>query len=108
VPPDAGGYWIKVSDRTVVPWLGFDRTTRQYTFDPATYVPFFAAENVVGEPAPGLPGTQQTMVVSGLDPATTFDFAARVLIAAADASAIFADGFESGGTAAWSAVSGAP
>lgn len=24
VPPDADGYWIKVSDRTVVSWLGFE------------------------------------------------------------------------------------
>lgn len=106
VPAGAEAYWIKHSDREIVPWLGFDPASRSYAVDPATHTPFFAADNVVGEPAPGPPGSTQTMTVSGLAPGATPHFAGRVRLAPAALSAIFEDGFETGTTAAWSAAIG--
>lgn len=42
-------------------------------------MPFFAAQNVADEPAPGQPGTTQTYTISGLNPAKTYNFAVRAL-----------------------------
>src|SRR5262249_55716253 len=77
VPPGATEYWIKYSDRTIVPWLNYDRYQQTYEKDPAANVAFFAAENVPNEPAPGTPGTTQSFAVRGLDPAKSYDFKAR-------------------------------
>lgn len=99
VPPRAGAYWIKRSDRPIVPWLNFDRVSRQYTFPPAQFVPFFAADNLDAEPAPGPAGTTQTWTVTG-QPAGA-RFAARYL-ATPLGGFLFADGFDGGNSAAWS------
>jgi hypothetical protein len=101
VPPGTTGYWIKRADRNIVPWLGFDRVTRQYAIDPASNVPFFAAQNLPDEPAPAAPGTVQTWTVTGLPAGTRF--AARYLGGPVAGGLPFGDGFESGGTSAWSA-----
>jgi uncharacterized repeat protein (TIGR01451 family) len=77
VPPGTTEYRIKYSDRTIVPWLDYDRYTQAYTVDPAANVAFFAAENVADEPSPAAPGSTQTFVVRGLDAMKTYDFKAR-------------------------------
>jgi hypothetical protein len=102
VPQRAGGYWIKRAERTIVPWLDFDRVTRQFDFPPASFVPFFAAENLDAEPPPGAPGTIQTWTVSGLPAGSRF--AARYLQEPIGGF-LFADGFDGGNRAAWSGVS---
>lgn len=94
VPAGARAYWIKSADRTIVPWLGFNRQTRAFALEPASNVAFFAAENVLGEPAPGTPGAQQSFLVT-LPPIANRRFAARVLIdAAVPSDSIFANAFE--------------
>jgi hypothetical protein len=92
VPPNASQYWIKSADRAIVPWLDFDRVTRQFAFDPAQFVPFFAATNLDGEPAPAPAGSLQTWTISGQG--ANRRFAARYLGDAA-LDSILADGFES-------------
>ncbi|MBI2566186.1 MAG: hypothetical protein HYV63_04030 [Candidatus Schekmanbacteria bacterium] len=86
-PEGARQYWIKYADRPIVAWLGFARDTGQFAFDPAQYEPFFAAQNVAGEPTPAPAGTVQTMTVSGLEPGKVYHFAARYLGSAADVPA---------------------
>ncbi|MCB1628760.1 MAG: hypothetical protein KDI48_13625, partial [Xanthomonadales bacterium] len=96
VPANATGYWIKTSPRTIVPWLGFDRNTRNYAFNPAQFVAFFAADNLDGEPAPGPAGSSQAMDLPGLPIVASRSFAARVRIdpQLAGADVLLADGFE--------------
>ncbi|HBY93339.1 MAG TPA: hypothetical protein DEP84_05125 [Chloroflexi bacterium] len=77
VPAGARQYWIKYADKPIVPWLNFDRYTRQYQYDPNQYVPFFAAQNVADEPTPGQPGATETYSISGLDPGKMYNFAVR-------------------------------
>ncbi len=80
VPPGARQFWIKYSDKQIVPWLNFDRYTRQYQYNPGQYVPFFAAQNLPNEPTPAQPGTVQTLTLSGLEPGKTYRFAARCYV----------------------------
>lgn len=78
VPPGTTGYRIKAADRTIVPWLGFNQATRSYQFPPASNVAWFAAGDVAGgRPVPLAPGTQQSVTLSGLDPAKSWKFAVR-------------------------------
>ncbi len=94
VPPGARAYWFKTADRTIVPWLGFNRQTRAFAFSPAGNVAFFAADNLDGEPLPLSAGSPQTFTVT-LAPVPNRRFAARVLIdAALPADPIFANAFE--------------
>jgi hypothetical protein len=81
VPEGAVQYWLKASERTIVPSLGFDRQTRTYRYDPETHTPFFAATNLEGEPTPGesSPGTLQTFTPKGLDRGRTYSFSGRYL-----------------------------
>ncbi len=64
VPENTKAYRLKYSRKTIVDGLEFDRYTRQYTYDPADYIPFFAASNVINEPAPSEAGTTQSMTVT--------------------------------------------
>ncbi|MGE5178136.1 MAG: hypothetical protein ACM3PF_03490 [Bacteroidota bacterium] len=77
VPSGTTGYRIKASDRTIVPWLGFNQATRAYQFPPSGNVAWFAAGDVSGEPAPLAPGSTQSVTLSGFDPAKTWHFAVR-------------------------------
>ena len=65
VPQDiTGGYRIKAAQgKQIVDWLGFDRITRQFANDPASNVPWFAAQNLKAEPDPGDVETTQTWTV---------------------------------------------
>ncbi len=101
VPQRAGAFWVKRADRPIVAWLNFDRVTRQYQFPPASFAPFFAADNLDGEPAPAAAGTAQSWVVSG-QPANA-SFAARYQRLPLGGF-LFADGFDGGNDAAWSEV----
>ncbi|MCP5026178.1 MAG: hypothetical protein GY929_07810 [Actinomycetia bacterium] len=101
VPPGARRFWLRHADRTIVPWLGFDRETRLFALDPLTNIPFFAAADISDEPPPAAPGSTQSHVVAGLPAGTVF--AARVEIDPQQANPlIFTDGFESGDLTAWS------
>ena len=91
VPAGAREIRVKHASRPIVPWLGFDRATRQYSFDPTQFVAFFAAENADGEPAPGIAGQLQSWQVGGIG--TNREFAAKVLVGIID-SRVFANGFE--------------
>lgn len=101
VPERASAFWIKRSDRPIVPTLGFDRVTRLYDFPPASATPFFAAENLADEPSPLPAGATQSWQLSGLPAGTTF--AARYL-QEPRGGFLFADGFDGGNPAAWSAT----
>jgi hypothetical protein len=91
VPPDAVEIRIKHAARSIVPWLGFDRSTRQFEFDPATHVAFFAADNLDAEPAPGPVAQPQLWSVSGLPPGQ--NFSAKVRLRGIDVE-VFSNGFE--------------
>jgi hypothetical protein len=79
VPEFATRYWIKYADKTIVPSLGYNPSTKKYKYDPATHTPFFAATNVPNEPNPGDvdPFVIQSVEIKGLDPAKTYTFAGR-------------------------------
>ena len=77
VPEGAQGYQIKYSDKQIVEWLGFDKITRQFGYDPASYTPFFAAKNINNNPAPGNVGTIQTITIDGMP--LNLKFAAKCL-----------------------------
>jgi len=66
VPTGTTQYQIKYSSKPIVEWLGFNKDTRKYLYDPASYTAFFAASNIVRNPAPATPGTVQTITLSGL------------------------------------------
>jgi len=66
VPAGAKQYQIKYSSKPIVEWLGFNKVTRTYQFDPASYAAFFAANNVVSNPAPSADGTVQSITLTGL------------------------------------------
>jgi hypothetical protein len=78
-PADAVKYSIKHSTKPIVEWLGFDQFTRTYDFAPDQYIAFFAAPAVANAPIPGAPGTTQELIVGGLDPAQSWQFAVRYL-----------------------------
>ncbi len=80
VPDGAKEYWIKYSDKPIVPWLNFDVYKRTYEYPPDKYTPFFAAQNIDNEPSPAPAGSIQTMKVAGLDPDKTYYFAAKYYI----------------------------
>jgi chitodextrinase len=77
VPADAKHLQIKYSTKSIVANLNYNRATGGFEFDPAQYVPFWAASNLANEPAPATPGTTQTMTVSGLGCGSTCRFAIR-------------------------------
>lgn len=56
-PPGARESIVKYGSKPLVENLGFDASTRQFHFDPATSMNFWAAKNVSGEPAPGAVGS---------------------------------------------------
>jgi hypothetical protein len=74
VPQGASAYRIKYAEKPLVEWLGFDKASRIYQFDPASYTPWFSASNVTNEPSAGSSGTTQQFDVAGLDPARQWYF----------------------------------
>jgi len=79
-PAGAQSYRIKYSDKKIVEWLDFDPVTNQFTTDPGTNVPWFAATDVSNSPQPGAAGTTQNHTVSGLDPEVQWHFALKAYI----------------------------
>lgn len=79
VPQGAQQYQIKYADKPIVDWLGFNRFTRVFQYDPASHAPFFAASNINNNPAPQAGGTTQTFTVTGLNAATDFYFSLKAL-----------------------------
>ncbi|MBI2609940.1 fibronectin type III domain-containing protein [Candidatus Giovannonibacteria bacterium] len=76
VPAGTTKYQIKYSPKPIVEWLGFNKVTRTYQYDPAQYTAFFAATNISNEPAPLSSGTQ-TFTLSGLSCGSNCYFAAK-------------------------------
>ena len=72
VPAGALRYQIKYSDKQIVEWLGFNKATRLYQYDPSQYTAFFAAKNISNNPVPAAVGTTQSITLSGLSTAQTF------------------------------------
>ncbi|MDR3629540.1 MAG: hypothetical protein P4L42_04320 [Desulfocapsaceae bacterium] len=66
VPAGALEYQIKYSDKPIVEWLGFNKNTRVYQYDPGKYTAFFAARNIAENPVPGEKGTKQTLTLTRL------------------------------------------
>ncbi|MBI3073714.1 MAG: hypothetical protein HYY84_16510 [Deltaproteobacteria bacterium] len=66
-PAGAGRVRLKWANRPIVRQLGFNRATRTYAYNPAQFVPFFAAANIADEPTPDDAGVTQSFVVSGVD-----------------------------------------
>ncbi|MEI8361012.1 MAG: hypothetical protein WCG01_02705 [bacterium] len=66
VPAGAKEYQIKYADKPIVEWLGFDKNTRAYQYDPANYTAFFAANNITNNPVPVTAGTVQSITLTGL------------------------------------------
>jgi hypothetical protein len=63
---------------STVMWLGYNNITGNWTYNPATYVPWFAA-SAINDPAP-TPGVQQTVSVSaGTTGLTAANFSVRVM-----------------------------
>jgi hypothetical protein len=79
VPTGAVRYRLKVADRPIVDWLGFDPVARTFRHDPAEFRALFAATNVAGVPAPGAPGTRQECLVGGLDARRAWYFDLRAV-----------------------------
>lgn len=77
--PSSGAtkFQIKYSDKPIVDWLGFNKATRTYQYDPSQYTAYFAAKNVSSEPVPATPGTIQSTTITGLDPSKQWYFAAK-------------------------------
>ncbi len=81
VPDNTTGYRIKYAvGKSIVDWIGFNARTNQFTGNPATTTPWFAATEVVNTPAPNKPNTQQVFTVSGLDPSKTYNFAVKAIV----------------------------
>jgi hypothetical protein len=76
VPAGAESYRIKYSDKNIVEWLGFDPVTNQFTIDPQTNVPWFAASDAA-IPTPGPAGAAQTFEITGLDSTKQWHFALK-------------------------------
>lgn len=66
VPSGVNKYKIKYSTKQIVDWLGYDRGTKAYQYNPTNYTAFFAATNVSGEPAPTTAGSVQSITLTGL------------------------------------------
>jgi hypothetical protein len=75
-PAKAAAYQIKFATRKFVDYLGYDKYTMQYKFDPKEYLPWPAGENVPDKPAP-TPSAKQSYVVNGLKPGQKYYFAIR-------------------------------
>jgi hypothetical protein len=86
VPSGAQSYRVKFSDKQIVEWLNFDPVTNTFGLDPSSNVPWFAATNVTNVPRPDVPGTVQTLTVTGLDPTKTYHFAAKAYVSASAGS----------------------
>jgi hypothetical protein len=79
VPAGATDYQIKYSDKPIVEWLGFNKVDRTYQYAPSGYTAFFAANNISSNPTPAAAGSAQSYTVTGLDPAQSWNFSAKVL-----------------------------
>jgi hypothetical protein len=79
-PAGAESYRVKYSDKNIVEWLGFDPVTNQFTTDPATNVPWFAASDAAGAPPPPIAGTKQAYDVKGLDSTKQWHFALKAYV----------------------------
>lgn len=77
-PPGAREFIVKYGSKPLVENLGFDPTTRQFHYDPAAAMNFWAATNLAGEPAPGAAGTSNVLTTPPLG-AGTWYFKVKVL-----------------------------
>ena len=67
VPEGAKRYRVKASmNKPIVEWLGYSKTSQQFTLPEEVFVPWFAAQNLEGEPIPQDAGTLQTWTVKDL------------------------------------------
>jgi len=64
VPAGAQSYRMKWGPKTIVEWIGFDPVNNAFTGNPVNTMPWFAATNASGIPAPAAAGTTQSMTVS--------------------------------------------
>lgn len=64
VPAGAQSYRIKWGAKQIVDWIGFDPMNNAFTGNPATTMPWFAAANASGIPAPAAAGTTQSFTIS--------------------------------------------
>ena len=75
VPEGAKRYRIKASlDKPIVEWLGYGKTSQQFALSPDSFMPWFAAKNLQGEPKPKAAGTVQTWTVRQLPDNGTWFF----------------------------------
>lgn len=79
VPSGVNKYKIKYSTKQIVDWLGYNRDTETYQYNPANYTAFFAATNISGEPDPSIAGSVQSITVTGL-PTNGINFAVKGMV----------------------------
>jgi YetA-like protein len=80
VPEGTQSYRIKYSDRNIVEWLNFDPVINQFAIDPAANIPWFAASDAPGVPAPAPAGTMQTFEIRDLDSKKQWHFAVKTYV----------------------------
>ena len=80
-PKGAVRYRVKYAiGKDVVDWIGFNPGTNQFIGDPNRTWAWFASTEVSDIPAPGAPGTTQTLVLKG-EPGKDYRFALKAYIA---------------------------
>jgi len=64
VPTGAQSYRIKWGPKQIVDWIGFDPIKNVFTGDPVNTMPWFAATNASGVPAPATAGMTQGITIN--------------------------------------------
>lgn len=101
-PAGAQRYRVKWGPKRIVDWIGFDPINNTFLGDPAQTMPWFAAMEASGAPAPASPGTLQTMTIhTGVTGLTAANFVVKAYGSMASGSSPAV-----GGPAALTMVSG--
>jgi hypothetical protein len=81
VPAGASSYRIKWGSKAIVDWIGFDPATNQFTGNPATTMPWFAANSVTAV-APAAAGTTQSITINtGVTGLAAANFSVKAYVA---------------------------
>ena len=76
-PPAVKTYQFKYAQTPIVDWLDYNPQTRTFGKDPAQHTAFFAAQDILQEPAPTERGTLQSIRLNNLPKDQPLFFAAR-------------------------------
>ncbi len=76
-PPAAKNYQFKYAETPIVDWLDYDPQTRTFRKDPTQHTAFFAAQDILQEPAPAERDSLQSIRLDNLPKDRPLFFAAR-------------------------------